>query len=260
MPDDVQPTEGQGTDGDGGIFAPYLEAVPEEHRETVTGYLKDAEKNVNERLAEASELKKTWEPYKQVEALTQYQPEALNELLAWHQQVTSSDEAFQDWLAQAAGEAGFTKAETEQLEDAESEGVLSQAKIEELVAERAAQQVQPLEQRFDQWEQQQQINATETEIRDELTALEKEHSISLSDEQKAMVLDLGINHEGDGNWVRSGFERFQQITSEGQRAFVAEKSGQPATALSAGAAEMLKPATSFDEAGKQLRERLRQNS
>jgi hypothetical protein len=35
----------------------YLSAVPEDAREYVTGYLKDAEKNVNSRLSEAAEIR-----------------------------------------------------------------------------------------------------------------------------------------------------------------------------------------------------------
>ena len=115
MPDDVQPQEGQGSEATGGLFDSYLEAVPAEARETVTSYLKDAEKNVNSRLQEAAEYKKTWEPYQGVEALKSYPPEQLSELLAWHQQVTSSDDAFQQWLANAAQEAGLTKAEEQEL-------------------------------------------------------------------------------------------------------------------------------------------------
>jgi hypothetical protein len=259
MADDVQPVEGQGAEAPG-IFDAYLQAVPEEARESVTGYLKDAEKNVNERLAEASELKKTWEPYQQVEALKSYPPEQLSELLAWHQQVTASDEAFQSWLAQAAEDAGFTKAEAKELEEAEETGALDQKKIEQLVAERFAQQVQPLEQRLTDWEKTQQTNAIEAEISDDFGALEAEHKVKFSDDQKKAILDLGIEHQGEGSWVKHGFERFQKLAAESQRAFVAEKSGNPESGLSAGGQEAFKPPTSFEDAGKQLRERLRQPS
>lgn len=260
MPDPVQPDEGQGGEATTGLFDSYLQAVPEEHRETVTGYLKDAEKNVNSRLEKAAELEKNLGPYQQVEALNQYDPGQLNELLAWHQQVTASDEAFQQWLAQAAGEAGFTKAETEQLEDAESEGVLSQERIEQLVADRAAQQVQPLEERLSAWEKDQQVTAVETEINSEFSRLEKEHKLSLDDDQRAEIMDLGIGHEGDGSWVQFGFDRYRKIGAASQAAFVTDKAGQPGSPLSAGATEAFKPATTFDEARKQLTERLRQNS
>src|SRR6478609_1077891 len=112
MADDVQPAEGQGAEVEGGIFAPYLDAVPEEHRETVAAYLKDAEKNVNERISKASEIEKRLGPYQDVLDPAAYPPDQLQELLAWHQQVTATPEAFQTWLSETAQEAGLTVKET----------------------------------------------------------------------------------------------------------------------------------------------------
>ena len=257
MPDDVQPVEGQGTEATPGIFDSYLQAVPEDARDAVAGYLKDAEKNVNERLSEASELKKTWEPYKQVEALSQYPPEQLRELLGWHQSVSASDDAFQQWLAQEAEAAGFTKAEAQDLADAESDGVLSQERIEQLVAERAAQEVQPLQAKIQQWEEQQVLDQAAEEFRTDLTRLEKEHG-EFSDDVLKAIIDLGKDYEGDGSWVQAGFDRLQQIKSGAEQSLFASKSGQPAPTLSAGGQAAFQPPKTFKDASDMFRERLRQ--
>ncbi len=260
MADDVQPQqdEGQGDGSEGGIFAPYLEAVPQEHRETVAGYLKDAEKNVNKRISEASEIEKTLGPYKDLD-LSNYPPDQLQELLAWHQQVTATPEAFQSWLAEQAKEAGLTPSEQQEAQDLVEDGELTREEVQKLVEDRATERMQPLEQRLTEWEQQQQISQTETEIRDELTRLEADEKVSLTDDQKKMVLDLGMNHEGE-DWVKHGFERFREITTEGQRAFVADKTGTPGAPLGAGGVPAFTPTTDFKEASQQLRERLRQQS
>lgn len=256
MADDVQPTEGQGSDAEGGIFAPYLEAVPAEHRETVAGYLKDAEKNVNERISKASEIEKTLGPYKDVLDPNSYPPDQLQELLAWHQQVTATPEAFQSWLAETAKENGLTAAEKDDIEDDAVQGDLTREEVQKLVEERAQERLGPLEQRLEQWEQQQAIDQTEAEIRDTLSRLESEHSAKLTDEQKAMILDLGMNHEGD-DWVDHGFKRFQEITSQGQRAFVADRAGMPGAPMTAGGVAQPQPITDFKDASNMLRERLR---
>lgn len=258
MPDE-QPVEGQDATASTGLFDSYLQAVPEDARETVASYLKDAEKNVNSRLEKAAELEKTWGPYQNVDALSQYPPEQLSELLAWHQQVTSSDEAFQQWLSQAAGEAGFTKAETEDLATAEETGELSQAKIEQLIQDRASQQLQPLEQKLSQWEEKQVLNETANEFSSEIARLEKEHG-DFNEEVVKAIIDLGKDYEGEGSWVQAGYDRLEKISGDAQRAFVTAKSGQPAGALSAGGLEAFKATTSFKEAEEQLRERLRQTS
>ena len=58
--------EGQGDSGSTpGVFDSYLQTVPEDGRETVANYLKDAERTVNGRLSEAAQLKETWGPYEQ---------------------------------------------------------------------------------------------------------------------------------------------------------------------------------------------------
>ncbi len=263
MPDDVQPQEGQGGEAEGGIFAPYLEAVPEEHRETVAGYLKDAEKNVNKRISEASEIEKTLGPYREfVEKRGErYPPDVLDELAGWHEQTTETPEAFDAWFADLAKERGWTQQQAEEaVDDAVDSGELSRDELQKLVSEQAQERMQPLEQRLTEWEQQQAINQTETEIRDQLGKLEADEKVKLTDEQKAMILDLGMNHEGE-DWVKHGFDRFREITSEGQRAFVADKAGtQTGSPVGAGGVPAFTPTTDFKEASNQLRERLRQQT
>lgn len=256
MPDDVQAPEAQGGEAPG-IFDPYLDAVPEDARETVAGYLKDAEKHVNDRIQKASELEKTLGPYQQVEALANYKPEDLQELLVWHQQVTSSDEAYQEWLAAQAQAAGFTKAEAEQLETAEEDGELSREQIQKLIEERAAEQLGPLQQQVSELAEARLVDSIEQDIRDEWKRLEAESGMEFSDDQKAMILDLGLNYEGDQSWVQVGFDRFKEITAAGAAAFVQEKAAQPKTPISTGGQEAFKPTTDFGEANRQMRERLR---
>src|SRR5476651_2306791 len=113
MPDDLQPDEGQGDAGTG-IFDPYLSAVPEDAREAVAGYLKDAEKNVNGRLAEAAELQKSLGAYKDVD-LSGYDPETLSQLLTWHQQTTADPAAYRQFIESEATELGITPKEAEEV-------------------------------------------------------------------------------------------------------------------------------------------------
>ncbi len=257
MAENVQPTEGQGDEATGGLFDSYLQAVPEEHREAVTGYLKDAEKNVNSRLQQAAELEKQLGPYKDVQGLSEYPPELLSEVLGWHKQVTETPEAFQTWLAEAAKEAGLTAAEEQELGDAEEAGELSQTDIQRIIDERTQERMQPLEAQLTEWQNQQQIQGTETEIRDEFKRLETENNIQLSDKQKETALALGMDYQGEGSWVSHGFDRLKEITTEGQRAFVEGKAGQPNTPIPTGGSPAFKPTTDWGEASNQLRERLR---
>src|ERR1022692_52897 len=134
MPEDadVQPDEGQGTEATGGLFDTYLEGVPEDGRETDTQYLKDASKNFEGRLQEASQLEKRFGAYNDID-LAQYQPEQLSELLGWHQQFVANEEPDGEGLDSAAHEAGYTKAEPEDLGQLETEGEHTREQIEQQV-------------------------------------------------------------------------------------------------------------------------------
>lgn len=263
MDDPVQGSEPQGGEPTGTPTAleSYLQTVPEDVREHVQPYLKDAEKNVNSRLAEAAEIKRALGQYQQVDGLTQYAPEQLSELLAWHQQVSSSPDAYQSWLAEAAKEAGLTPAEEQQVDALEADGELTPEKIEQLIDQRADQRVAPLQQSLQELKTERAIDTETENIRSELNRLESEHKLSLSDAQKDILLKLGEDYEGDGSWVQAGFDRYREIVAEGQKAFVADKTGQQLPpSLQGGGGMPAAPATkTFKEAAEQARERFAQS-
>jgi hypothetical protein len=270
MPEDAQPDGGQGGEAAGGLFDSYLQTVPEEHRETVSSYLQDASKNVDSRLQEAAEFRKQWEPFSQINGLSQYDPEQLSQLLAWHQQIVSTPEAFQQWLAQAAKEAGLTPAEQQQLSDLEQDGELNREQIEHLIQQQADQRVAPLQQKLEQFEEQQAAKQEESAIIGALTQIEDQAKLKFSEDQKEAILQLGIAFVtdsqgrelpiGDVSWVQKGFERFQSIASEAQRAFVEGKSQQPNPPLPTGGQPAAGGPKTFEEARQQAMGRLRQQS
>jgi hypothetical protein len=270
MPDDVQPTQGQGDEATGGLFDSYLQTVPEDARETVASYLKDASKGVEGRLQEAAEFRKTWEPFSQIDALKTYEPEQLSELLAWHQQIVSSPDAFQQWLAQAAKDAGLTPAEEQKLSDAEEDGDLTREEVQQLIQKQAEERVAPLQERLEQFESQQAVGEEETAIRQAFEQIEAEAKVSLTEDQKQTICELGIGLAvdakgsdlpmGDASWVKAGFDRYRQIISDGQRAFVEEKGRQPNPPLTPGGTPAAGAPKTFDEARQQALGRLRQQS
>jgi hypothetical protein len=267
MADELQPEEGQGPDTTPGIFDSYLSAVPDDARDAVAGYLKDAEKNVNEKLQNAAALEKTWGPYEDVkDSLSQYDPEQLSELIAWHQQVTASEEAFQAWLSQAAKEAGITPQEEEQLEAAEATGELSREDIQKLIQETAEQRLGPVQEEVKSLREEKEVEVETHSINMVMADLEKEHGKELTKDQRAMIIALGMPPEGEGppmgdaSWVKDGFNLWQQSGVEWQRAFVEDKLDQPQGALKSGGTPALRPITDWTEANDALRERLRANN
>lgn len=258
MTDDVQPDEGQGGDG-GSPYDSFLQSVPEQAKEAAEAWFKDTSKGLEAKLEEAAEIKKTWEPYQNALDPQAYPPEQLSELLAWHKQVTSSDEAFKEWLGGAAKEAGLTKAQEDALETAEESGELSKEAIQKLVEEQAAKQVGPIAEQLSELQNERQISALEQDIRGRMAAIEKETGQKYSEEQKAVIYDLGKDAPEDADWVKVGHDRFVAIVSAGQKDFVDGKSKMPGSPIKGGGGEeRLKPPADFKEAEAQARERMRQ--
>lgn len=258
MDESVQGQEPQG--GESADLSPveaHLQTVPEAIRGQVEPILKDWEKNVNARLAEAAELQKSLGPYKDVQGLSDYPPDQLSELLGWHRQVVSSPEAYQQWLAKEAEEAGFTKAEAEELQDAEESGELSPEKVQQIIDERLEKQLGPLKEQQTELESARQTDMIEQEIISELSRLEAENGEQFTDPVKQAILKFGEDHKGE-NWVQHGYEALKSLQADAQKAFVTDKARQPSTPMSTGGAEALAQPKTFDEAKEAMRERWRQ--
>lgn len=268
MPPDAQPDAGQGNEGSGGLFDPYLQTVPEEHREVVQSYLADAAKNVNGRLEEAATLRNTFGPYQEIEGFTQYDPESLGQLIQWHQGVTASPAALREFVISAAAEAGLTIAEAAAVEqEAAAGGATTQAQIAQLVNEMAEQRVAPLQERLDQFDFNRAVDSENQLITDAFTKIEAEAGVKLTDEQRVVIMDLGMAAmPGDQqtlsaghDWVRAGFDRYRQVAGEAQKAFVDQKLQQPQGSLAPGGIELPQAATGWKEGSDRARERLRQS-
>jgi hypothetical protein len=273
MPDDAQPAEGQGSEATGSPYDSYLQSVPNEAREAAEQWFRDTSKGLDAKLQEAAEFQKEWEPFQQVQeylAPFKENPQQLAELVAWQQQVTSSDEAYKQWLENAAKEAGITPAEEAALEDAEVQGELTREEVQQLIQQTAEERMAPLQEQFQALEAERMVDTEAQSIEQAFAQIQAESKLELSKDQKAVILDLGMplaidgkGNElpmGDASWVAKGFDRWKAITAEGAKAFVEDKASQPGPAMTTGGAAALKPITSMEEARAALRERLRQQS
>ena len=268
MADDVQPQEGQGGEGTG-IFDSYLNAVPEDARETVTGYLKDAEKHVNSRLEQASELEKSFGPFKEVD-LSGYDPEGLSQLIAWHQQISQDENSFKEWVEATAQEMGLTPKEEGELEQSVEDGELTREQIQQMIQDASQERLSPVQEQLTELQQEKAIDLEEHAIGKAFEDLQKEHGLDLSKEQRETILRLGADYAyndkgedlpmGDSSWVAKGFEDLQKLLAGAQLDFINDKSGAPTGALAVGGVPQAKPITSFEDANAAMRERLRQQS
>lgn len=265
MTDDAQPVEGQGSEAGGSPYDSYLETVPAEAREAAETWFRDTSKGLDQKLAEAASLKKTWGPYEPTKDLLQnYTPDDLSQLVEWHQQVTASPETYREWLQAQYEEQGLTPQDAADAADVEMDQEPDDvSRFEQMLQER----LNPLQEGLTAVQTERGTEVEENAIRTELGRLEDEAGLKLTDEQRTMVIKLGepawVNERGeelpagDASWVEYGFGQFREITNMGAKLFVEQKSQQPASAITTGGSAAQAPITDFKSAGDALRERLK---
>lgn len=263
MDENVQPTEGQG-DQSGGLFDSYLQDVPEDGRSQVESYLKDAERHVNSRLEKAAEIERTWSPYSQIRDVP---PEQLAELAAWGKDTLQSQDTLDAWIVEQAEQKGLSRQEAEELADDVEDGVVDPARVQETVDQRAQELLSPIQDEIEELRTERYVDVETQAIEGALSSLEKGNKIDLSEQDREVILTLGLDAAtdergeelpvGDVSWVEKGFDRFREIGAAAQRAFVEEKAQAPGSAVTTGGVVAQKPVTDWAEAAAIARERLR---
>ncbi len=262
MADDPQPDEGQGGTGDTGLYDSYLQFVPEDRRNDALAALKESSSTVDARLREAAELRKTYEPYTQIQGLTDYGPEGVGQLLGWHQTVTASEDAYREFLKTESQAAGLIP-EEDRTPEQDALADLSPKQIEEQVQKLIA----PLEERINNDQQGRLIEQETQLLNDRFTAFEKEHSLTLSPQQRSWIMAAAQAEDNDEghmlalghDWVTPGFDAYLQIRADAQKEFVDGKAKQPAPAVTAGGVAATHVSTSWEDVREQARERMRQS-
>jgi hypothetical protein len=258
MPDDIQPEQGQGSGGEG-IFDSYLATVPEDGREAVAAYLKNAEKEVNSRFQNASELQKQYEPFSQVQGIGEYDANSLSQLIAWHREV-QDPEKLKNWVKEAATELGLTPAEAAQVQQAEESGQITKDDIQKLVDAQVAEKLGPLQAQFEEKTQAEQTQAIEGEIQDAFGKFEAADNRQFSEDEKSLILELASTDAfvKAPDWLDKGFDRFKSIVALGQHQLVDGAAQQPAPSLTTGGTATVEQPLDFKVAAEQAKERLRQ--
>lgn len=270
MAEDAQPQDGgQGSEASGSPYDSYLQAVPEEARDAAEQWFRDTSKGLDAKLQEAAELRTKFGAYKDVD-LSPYDPETLNQLVTWHQQVSSDEDAYRQFIESEAREMGITPEQAEELDTAVDDGELTREQAQQLAQQVADERLDPIREELTALQAE---KATETEyqaIESAFAQIQVKLGRELSNEEKADILDLGMplatNEQGeelpmgDASWVVQGFERLEGLHATGSRLFLEQTTKAPAGSLTAGGTPQLKPITDFKDANAALRERLRQQS
>jgi len=252
MAEEAQPPEGQGDQSAGGLYDSYLQFVPPEQQDAARAHLAEVSKSVNGRLEEAANLRSTYEPI----ANLGYTPEDIGMLINWHQEVYSNPESLQEWLATAAREFGLDV----------SAGAAPEPAGEPDEYQRLSDQIAPLQQRMDELANQQFLTNEAALIEQRFTQLEEEQGLKLTNEQRDVIVQLGISQmPEDGqslvagqDWIQAGWDAFKDVYAQAQTAFVNDLAEAPPPVLESGGAAQAQLPRTWEEGRASAAERLRQ--
>lgn len=252
--DPAQPDSGQGE----GLGLYDLSAAPEEIRPFLEGELKKVEANVTRKFQEAADFRKKYEPYEGIDGLTQVEPDELSRLLAFHQEVLSDPQAFEEWYRAVGEEFGFSQqpqgdpnADPDDPDASDFSDPSLEAAIER-VLERVDERLAPFEQQMTESQQEQRITEAQEEIRQELDALKEANGEFNED----LVCQLALAYDGAPDAIQKGFADYQRFMGDTESAVFEGKDDTPGAANTGGTpATGVEPVTDFRTAKERSRER-----
>jgi hypothetical protein len=258
-----------------------LSAVPEELRGYASEIAKQIQGNVTRRFQEHADFRRTWEPFSQIEGLTDVPADELQELLAFRNLVNDPGQ-FDNWFVQVGQalleqepdrfeqlfqrlgtETGMLEDDGEGGGDGESGGGDLVSQVSELLDQKLEERLGPIEQRFTSAEEQQRIDAAGQHIASELTRVgaqhQEQHGEELDDDAQDAIKQLAVAYGGAEDSIERGYQDYLRLTGKAQGELVDDKLGQPRPSVSGGSADTSPEALSFgDPRLKQAaRERLR---
>lgn len=253
--------EGEGQGGGLGLYD--LTTVPEHLRPVVEPLLKKVEGNVTQRFQEHADFRKQWEPFQEVEGLTELQPDALKELVEFHRDVLSNADAFKDWWTQLGTEAGWmpdaSAGDDGQGDEFGDEVPPAVSQLQEAVESLSA-QVQSLVDGHQQTEQTQRTEAAKQAINTELEQLAGEElgeGQKFDDETRDAILTFALRYPQDADAIKKGYADLQKLSGKSQVELVKDKLEQPSGGTTPAGPPDTSPGqvTSFAEAKRLARER-----
>jgi hypothetical protein len=248
-PSAVQP-EGQGQpDAQTGLYD--LSTVPEEYRSHVERIAKDIDRNVNAKLQEAAEYRKSWEPYSQL-GVNEVDPEGLAALMEFAQAISDPDSARDAILNLAQALELDLGVDPDAFDDegGEADPVESlRAEIESIKQAEAARQEQA---QIAQLQQQ-----ALTSYQSEYAEVEKLNGKPFSPEEKTQLIGLAKRFQLDHDEpIKAAYQLIQSISGSAEKALVDGQPTPPAPAEPAGrASSTVQPVDNWDDALRLHRER-----
>jgi hypothetical protein len=238
-------SEGGAGDAQGGSLDGLydLGSVPEELRPYVENVAKQIQGNVTRSFQDHADFRKTWEPFQNVEGLTDVPPEELSELVQFRQ-IASDPETFAGWLGEVAStladanpelfEQAFGEllgGDEEDGDDLEGGGGIDEESLRQMFSEMLDERLGPIEQSVNHQSQEQRVQQAREQIAGQVQEIQKKHQDTFGEELDKDAIEhvqrLALTLDDPDTAIEQAYQQHLRITGQAQGELIDEKLGQP---------------------------------
>lgn len=243
--------EPQGQGGGNELHEQFISSAPEHLRDAARELVPLWDKGVQERFTESANYKKQWEPYESL-GLNDIEPNEIKELLDFRE-IVQDEEKFRQWYEDIGNLMGVDSDD----DDDDDEDAAIPKEMQQFMRE-FQQFRQEQTQREQEREQQEAFQQTAQQVRQQLDEI-KRNNPDVDEKVEETICTLALKYDGE-DAIKKGFADYQALMSDAEKRVFKNKTGTdlPGTSVSGGsAATQAEPVTSFEQANRIARERMR---
>lgn len=250
---DVGGTQPNGSQGSG-LHEQFVSSAPAHLQDAARELVPHWDQYVQRQFTDAADYRKGWEPYEQL-GINELDPQELQELLEFRDIVQDEDK-FAEWYQNVGELMNPDGVEGDSEEDEYTDPAVRQMQQQ---LSQMQQFMQQMAQDREQQQQQQVFQETAMQVRQELDDL-KQNNPNLTEEDEDYICTLALKYD-TSDAIQRGFQDFQKLMGRAENGVFNQKT-DPALRVAPVSGgnnnTAVEPITSFEQAARAARERLRQ--
>lgn len=235
-----------------GLHESFISSAPEHLQDAARELVPYWDPYVQRQFGDHANYRKGWEPYEQL-GVNEIEPSELQELLDFREIIQDEDQ-FREWynnVGELLGDQG------QDTQDTADEYGLPPELLQSIQG--MQQELAQMREEREQQAQQQALHQTAAEVRQELDGLKKQNP-NLSEEDEEYICTLALKYDTP-DALQKGFQDYQKLMGRAEKGVFqnhTDPSLRVAPVSGGNNNTSVEPVTSFDQASRAARERMRQ--
>lgn len=231
----------------------FVSTAPEHLQDAARELVPHWDQYVQRQFTDAADYRKGWEPYEQL-GVNELEPQELQELLEFRN-IVQDEDAFRQWHQDIGEILGGG-------EEASADDEYTDPQVQALQQQlgQMQQMVEGLVQNTQQQQQQQAFQETAMGVRQELDALKKNNP-DLTEEDEDYICTLALKYDSS-DAIQRGYQDYEKLMGRAEKGVFNNKTDPSlrVAPVNGGTQDTsTEPITTFEQAARAARERMRQN-